>query len=115
MASLSSVYLKKETLEVLLKTLEKKGQSGIEITVSINDETKVFQNQNGNDTLQNVSAWVSQSKEDRENGKEKYYVGNGKCFWTNGDISIASAEEEPTPKKNKKASASEEEDDDLPF
>ena len=74
MASLNSLYFKKETLEVMLKTLTAKQAQGVEITISINDEA----NQYG----QNVSAYVSQTKEQRDAKKERYYVGNGKTFWS---------------------------------
>ena len=62
MASLNSLYIKKEVLETLLNVLTKKGEKGIELTVNISDT----ENQYG----QNVSAWVSQSKEQRQ-GKER--------------------------------------------
>lgn len=81
MAALGDVYIKTETLETILKTLKKKDEKGIAITVSINDES----NQWG----QNVSAYVSQSKDDREAKKEKFYVGNGRVFWENGTIKKA--------------------------
>jgi len=73
MASLSSVYIKKEILEVLLKTVNAKQEKGVEITVSLNDEKNQFE--------QDVSAYVSQTKEQREAKKPRYYVGNGKTFW----------------------------------
>lgn len=86
MSSLSNVYIKKETLEVLLKTLNAKGEKGISIDISINEQA--------NDYGQNLSAYVSQSKEDREAKKPRYYVGNGKCFWTDGTIEVAKKKEE---------------------
>lgn len=79
MASLNSLYIKTETLKTLYQTLEKKGEAGVEFTISINDEL--------NNYGQNISAYVSQSKEDREAKKKRYYVGNGTCFWTDGKIS----------------------------
>ena len=57
----------------------KKGQY-INLTASINDETKF-----GN----NVSFSVSQSKEEREGKEAKIYVGNGKVVWTDGNIVVA--------------------------
>src|SRR6188768_1603382 len=86
MGSLSSLYIKKETLEMLLKGVTAKGEKGIEITISINDET--------NNYGQNLTSFVSQSKEQREAKKEKYYVGNGKVFWTDNKISLAGKKEE---------------------
>ena len=70
MASLNNIYFKLETLETLVNTLKKKGEKGISIDFVINDES--------NDYSQNISAYVSQSKEDREAKKTRFYVGNGK-------------------------------------
>ncbi len=81
MSSLSSIYLKKETLQTLLDVVTKKGEKGLELTVSLSDETNQYE--------QNVSAWVSQSKEQREAKKERFYAGNGKTFWTDGKITVA--------------------------
>lgn len=86
MASLSSLYFKKETLETLLKTVNAKNEDGVEITVTISDDTNNFG--------QNVSAFVSQSKEQREAKKKRFYVGNGKCFWTDGVIATAERKED---------------------
>jgi hypothetical protein len=88
MSSLSEIYLKKETLETLLKTVTAKGENGVSITISTSDET----NQYG----QNVTSFVSQSKEQREAKANKYYVGNGKVFWTDGKITVAKKKEEAT-------------------
>ncbi len=74
MSSLNSLYLKKETLETLLLTISKKKEKGVELTVSISDTE--------NEYGQNVSAYVSQSKEQREAKTKRYYVGNGKTFWS---------------------------------
>lgn len=81
MASLNNVYFKVETLETLLKTLKQKNEKGISIDISISDET--------NDYGQNLTAYVSQTKEEREAKKNRFYVGNGKCFWTDGTIKTA--------------------------
>lgn len=107
MASLSSIYIKKETLETILKTVNAKKEKGFEMTVSINDET----NQWG----QNVAAWASQSKEDRQAQKNKYYVGYGKCFWTNGEITTA--EKQNIPEYNPPTAEPEQTGpvEDLPF
>jgi len=101
MASLSNIYIKTETLETLLKTVKAKGEKGISIDISINDES----NQYGN----NVSAYVSQTKEQREAGKEKFYVGNGRNFWNDGKIVKA---EKPASAATQSSSAP---DNDLPF
>ena len=89
MGALASIYLKKETIKTILETLTAKNEKGIELTVSINDDT----NQYG----QNVTAFVAQSKEDREAKKQKYYVGNGKVFWNDGLIKNAVKIEQAEP------------------
>ena len=86
MGSLSSIWIKKETLEMLLKGVTKKGENGIDITISINEDSNAYG--------QNLTAYVSQSKEQREAKKDKYYVGNGKVFWTDGKIQVATKKEE---------------------
>lgn len=103
MASLSDIYIKLDTLETLVKGLKKKGENGISITLSTNDES----NQWG----QNVSAYVSQSKEDREAKKDRYYVGNGKVFWNDGKVTNAVKPEDQV----QEAEVVEESDDDIPF
>lgn len=81
MGALAEIYIKKETLETILKTLETKSEKGISITLSLNDKS--------NDYGQNVSSFVSQNKEQREEKKEKFYVGYGKVFWSDGKITVA--------------------------
>jgi hypothetical protein len=110
MASLNSLYIKKETLETLVKTLEKKGDKGVELTMSINDE--------GNEYFQNVSAYVSQSKEQRENKSPRFYVGNGNTFWTDGVIEVVKKpkqDEVNSSEIKNKPESFEEDGDDLPF
>lgn len=53
----------------------------LNLTVSVNDETSSYGH--------NVSAWLEQSKEDREAGNKRDYCGNGKVFWTDGKIEKA--------------------------
>ena len=79
MATLLDIYLKVETLETILATLKKKNEKGISLTLSVSDDS--------NKWGQNVSAYVSQSKEQREEKAPKFYVGNGRVFWTTGEIS----------------------------
>ena len=87
MASLSTLYIKKETLQTLINVLDKKNQAGIELTISISDEL--------NQHEQNLASFVSQSKEDREAKKPRFYVGNGKVFWTDGIIKVMKPEKDP--------------------
>lgn len=53
-----------------------KGEKGIylNLNLSVNDSKDQF----GND----VSAWHGQSKEERDAGQQKVYLGNGRVLWT---------------------------------
>ena len=80
MASLSEIYVKKSTLETMLKALnakEGKEGEGVKITISLSDQTNNFG--------QNVSAYVAQTKEQRDAKTPLFYVGNGKTFWSKGE------------------------------
>jgi hypothetical protein len=103
MSSLSNIYIKVETLETLLEVVKKKGEKGISIDISINEES--------NDYGQNLSGYVSQTKEQRDAKVKRFYVGNGKCFWTDGKIEVAKKKEvhEATPMSK------EDQSDILPF
>jgi len=107
MASLSSIYLKKETLKTLYQTLEKKGEKGIEITISIGEET--------NDYGQNLTAYVAQTKEQRASKLKRFYVGNGKTFWTDGTIQVADKKQESTQESHSNQEQPSSEEGDLPF
>ena len=102
MSSLNNIYIKVETLETLLNVVKQKGEKGVSIDISLSDET----NQYG----QNLSAYVTQTKEQRDDKKPRFYVGNGKTFWTDGKINVAKKTEvhqaEPVNQKDS---------DDLPF
>lgn len=100
MSSLSTFYIKKEMLKTLYETIEKKGEKGLGLTISIDDST----NQYG----QNISAWVEQTKEQREAKHPRFFVGNGRVVWSNGTITVAERKEQP-------ASEPAEEGDGLPF
>jgi len=67
------------------------------VTIAINDETDQYGN--------NVSVWEQQTKEQREANEKRSYCGNGKVFWTNGNVSLA----------EQNVDNSEKEEDDLPF
>lgn len=69
MGALGNIYIKEEILETLLKTIRAKKEKGLSITFSIDDKTNQFG--------QNVSAFATQTKEQREAKAKKYYVGNG--------------------------------------
>lgn len=106
MAGLSNIYIKTETLETLLKTVKAKGEKGISITIATNDETRMYG--------QNVNSYVSQSKEDREAGKPKFYTGGGSTFWTDGKMTLAEREQTSTSTGVSDAVIVQGEDD-LPF
>jgi len=99
MSSLNSAFIKTEKLKEILHILEQKEAKGLELTISISDT--------GNDYGQNVSVYVSQTQEQRDAKKPKFYVGNGKTFWTDGKIVI--------PQKMETNEAGITQPDDLPF
>ena len=102
MSSLNSIYIKTETLRTLFETLDKKGEKGIELTISISDEVNEYD--------QNLSSFVAQTKEQREAKKTRFYVGNGRTFWTDGTIQVPKKKEE-----THNAEVVAEKEDDLPF
>ena len=61
----------------------KDGAVYVNITMSVNDETRY-----GN----NTGIYVSQTQEEREAKKQKTYLGNGKVVWNNGTIVNAEKE-----------------------
>ena len=80
----------------------KDGAVYVNLTMSINDETRY-----GN----NVGVYVSQSQEEREAKKQKQYLGNGKVVWNNGTIVNAEKEVQESVQE----SVVEVESDGLPF
>ena len=111
MAVLTDLYIKKETLEKVLAVLKKGGGNkgkGVSLTISINDKV--------NEWGQNVTAYVSQNKDERNDKKPKFYIGNGKSFWTDGTITIAEKSDSQEPRKTTLAEDMDADaDDDLPF
>ena len=106
MASLSEIYLKKSTLETILKALNSKqgkDAEGVKLTISLSDQT--------NNYGQNVSVYVAQTKEQRDAKTPLFYVGNGKTFWSKGETPVPQREE---PKQEPKPVTSAS-DDDLHF
>ena len=99
MASIITLGLNKEKLQ-----FNEKGWANI--TVIVNDET----NQYG----QNVSATVSQTKEQREAKEAKVYVGNGRVVWTEaGTINVADKVEQGVQASEQSTAGRE--TPDLPF
>lgn len=70
-------------------------------TLSISDKTSQYG--------QNVSLYEKQTDEQRQAGEPKNYIGNGKIYWTDGNISVAEKVEKET------VSTSSAADTDLPF
>jgi hypothetical protein len=81
-----------------------KGKKGVyyNFTISVNDETNQFG--------QNVGLYDSQTKEERENGKSKHWIGNGRVVWNDGNITNAVSQNDQ-PKNEVVEPAN----DDLPF
>ena len=89
MASLSEIYVKKSTLETMLKALNaKQGKEGegVKLTISLSDQP--------NNYGQNVSVYVAQTKEQRDAKTPLFYVGNGKTFWSKGETPVPQREEQ---------------------
>ena len=106
MASLSEIYVKKSKLETMLKALnakQGKESEGVKLTISLSDQPSKYG--------QNVSAYVSQTKEQRDTETPKFYVGNGKTFWSKGETPVPQREEQQqAPQPVNSAN-----DDDFPF
>lgn len=77
------------------------GKIYINLTMSVNDETRY-----GN----NTSVYVSQTQEEREAKKQRFYLGNGKVVWNNGTIVNAEKEVQEAVQEHPKEEAA-----DLPF
>jgi type IV secretory pathway VirB9-like protein len=103
MGALGNIYIKEEILETLLKTIRAKNEKGLSITFSIDDKTNQFG--------QNVSAFATQTKEQREAKAKKYYIGNGSIVWTDGTIKVA----EKVDKNQQQSAPAVVSDSDLPF
>lgn len=67
-------------------TTGKNGKLYLALTVGVNDEKNKF----GND----VAAWTTQSKEEREAKAERKYLGNGEVVWDSVNGSRAATKEE---------------------
>lgn len=72
-------------LKVLNAKQGKEGE-GVKITISLSDQTNNFG--------QNVSAYVAQTKEQREAKKPLFYVGNGRTFWSKGETPCPQREQQ---------------------
>ena len=88
----------------VLGTIGIKGRDGKfkNYTISISD----FTNEYG----QNISMYDEQTEEERNAKTPKKYIGNGKVFWTDGKVSVATKDSKETAKQVVSADS-----DDLPF
>ena len=77
MATLINAYITKAKLEQLLQQAEK----GVAFTIAVNDEANSYN--------QNVSLYLSQTKEQREAKQPKTYFGNGAVVWTDNKVTLA--------------------------
>ena len=105
MASLSEIYVKKSTLEMILKVLNaKQGKEGegVKLTISLSDQPIKFG--------QNVSAYVAQTKEQRDAKTPLFYVGSGKTFWSKGETPVPQREEQQQAQP-----VTSDKEDNLPF
>lgn len=85
-----------------------KGKKGtyLSLTGFIDDEL--------NDYDQNISVWLEQSKEERDDKANKVYLGNGKLFWSDDKELLPTAKTEAVGEA-KQPKPQQEDDDDLPF
>lgn len=98
MASILTIGLNKDKIQ-----FNEKGWANV--TVVLNDET----NQYG----QNVSAYMNQTKEQREAKEAKNYVGNGRVVWTEGSVTVAEKVEQGVTASEQSTAGRE--TPDLPF
>ncbi len=69
----------------------KDGKVYYNFTINVNDDANQFG--------QNVSAFDSQTKEERDVKKPKNYIGNGNVVWTDGNIKAVKKEQPATAKE----------------
>lgn len=79
MASLTSIYVKREKIEELLALLSD-NDKGIELTVSLRDSA--------NEYGKNATLQVAQSKEDREKDIKPTVLGYGITFWSKDETPV---------------------------
>lgn len=79
----------------------------LKLTVSVNDEA----NEHGQD----VSAYEQQTKEERERGDKKNFLGNGKTFWASNGHKTVDQKSGKEVKPSGPTAPNIGDDDDLPF
>ena len=90
MSALLNVSIRVDALPKEKFVAGKDGKVYYNFTIAVNDEANQFG--------QNVSAYDSQTKEEREAKKSKLYIGNGNVVWTDGNI-VAVKKEQPATAK----------------
>jgi hypothetical protein len=78
MSALINLSIRVDQLQKQKFVAGKDGKVYYNFTIAVNDEANQFG--------QNVSAYDSQTKEERESKKSKLYIGNGSVVWTDGSI-----------------------------
>jgi hypothetical protein len=96
MSNLSDATIRVDLLPKEKFVIGKKNEKGetpvyLTIQISTSDETNQFG--------QNVTVTVPQTKEERDAKKPKSYLGNGKVFWTDGNIKLADKKQEVSSKE----------------
>jgi hypothetical protein len=102
MSALLNVSLRVDSLPKEKFVMGKDGKVFYNFTLAINDEANQFG--------QNVSAYDSQTKEERDAKKQKSYLGNGNVVWTDGNIKAVKKEGQPATQQSSSLV-----DDSLPF
>jgi hypothetical protein len=102
MSSLLNLSIRVDKLPREKFVMGKDGAVYFNFTVAVNDDANQFG--------QNVSAYDSQTKEERDAKKAKNYLGNGNVVWTDGNIKAVKKEGQPATQQ-----ASSLVDDSLPF
>lgn len=91
MSALINLSIRVDQLQKQKFVAGKDGKVYYNFTIAVNDEA----NQYG----QNVSAYDSQTKEEREAKKSKLYIGNGNVIWNDGKITTVKKEQPATAKE----------------
>jgi hypothetical protein len=99
MSALINLSIRVDQLQKQKFVAGKDGKVYYNFTIAVNDEANQFG--------QNVSAYDSQTKEEREAKKSKLYIGNGNVIWNDGKIT--------TVKKENIAEKAQTVEDNLPF
>ena len=86
-----------------LNAKQGKDAEGVKLTISLSDQTNNFG--------QNVSAYVAQTKEQRDAKKPLFSVGNGKTFWSKGETPVPQRKQPTQATQTVKAGN----DDSFPF